>query len=172
MIEIRYSLDEVRLSDDGRSITGVALRYGDTAKLPWARERVDPGAFGNLARADVILNSMHNRGIPLARTGGGGLELIDTSDSLSIRATLPKTTACDDTLALIRGRVLRGLSIEFRADKEAWSQSEKLRTIMKARLMAIGVVDIPAYKDSVIDQMRKRYEQRDAEPRRFTRVFW
>ena len=165
MAEHRYSLTEIRL--EGRVLSGVALRYGDTAKLPWARERIDPGAFGDLARADVILNSMHNRAIPLARTGGGGLELIDSTEALQIRASLPETTACNDVLSLVRGKVLRGLSVEFRADKESWSQSEKLRTIMRARLLAIGVVDIPAYPQSTIDAMRRKYQDREPPRRRF-----
>lgn len=168
--EIRYGVTEIRL--EGRMLTGVALRYGDTARLPWARERIDPGAFGDLTRSDILLNAMHDRAKPLARTGGGGLELIDTSESLSIRATLPDTTGCNDVLALVRGRVLRGLSVEFRADKESWSQPEKLRTIMRARLLAIGVVDIPAYPQSTIDSMRARIEGfADADPPRRRRFF-
>ena len=164
MAEHRYSLTEIRL--EGRVLSGVALKYGDTAKLPWARERIDPGAFGDLSRADVILNSMHNRAIPLARTGGGGLELIDTAESLQIRASLPETTACNDVLSLVRAKVLRGLSIEFRADKEAWTQSEKLRTIMRARLMAIAIVDQPAYPQSTIDAMRAKYPSQEPPRRR------
>ncbi len=57
--------------DGERTISGVALRYGDTATLPWgAKERFQAGAFGPIGNSDVILNVQHSRGRPIARTGG------------------------------------------------------------------------------------------------------
>ena len=58
------------------------------------RERFESGAFGDLATADVLLNAQHQRAVPLARTGGGGLVLLDTLMELRIDATLPETRAC------------------------------------------------------------------------------
>ena len=59
-------------------------------------------------RADVILNVQHDRGRPIARTGGGGLELLDNSIELGIRATIPETRDGDDALKLVNKRILRG----------------------------------------------------------------
>ena len=39
--------------DGERTITGTAINYGDVAELPWGKERFQPGAFGDLSRADV-----------------------------------------------------------------------------------------------------------------------
>lgn len=161
--ERRYYLTEIRL--EGRSLAGVALRYGDEARLPWGVvERFDSGAFGDVSSADVILNEMHNRDRPLARTGGGGLTLLDDSTSLRIRAELPETAAANDVLALVRGRVYRGLSVEFHTLREA--QADDVRIIQSARLSGVAVVDTPAYPASYVDSMRARFEARSSTRRR------
>ena len=66
-IELRYV--ELR-QGPGRTIEGVAVAYGDHAKLPWGvEERIEPGAFQPLA--DVILNAHHDRAAPLAQNRRG-----------------------------------------------------------------------------------------------------
>lgn len=144
--EIRFC--EIRAEPKKRRLSGVALRYGDTAKLPWGDERFEPGAFGDVARADVILNNAHERGRPLARTGGGGLFLEDTAEALTVRANLPATREADDVLALVRGGVLRGLSVEFRPVAERMEGD--VRVIERATLRAVAIVDTPAYPDSTV----------------------
>ena len=143
-IETRYC----ELRAEGRSLRGVAIRYGDTATLPWGRERFEAGAFGDVGAADVILNSSHDRGRPLARTGGGGLVLADSAEALRIEATLPATREADDVLALVRSRVLRGLSIEFAATDERIEAG--VRVVTGATLRGIAVVDRPAYSASEV----------------------
>ena len=151
---------ERRLSElrqEGRTLSGVLLRYGDTAALPWGRERFEPGAFGDVSRADVILNSHHEKSRPLARTNGGGLELIDTREALKIRAKLPPTQDGLDTVALILGGVLRGLSLEFSAVAERMEGDT--RVIERAELRGLAVVDRPAYSDSLVQaraEIRRR----------------
>ena len=136
------------LRQEGRTVSGCLLRYGDTASLPWGRERFEPGAFGDVSRADVILNSHHERARPLARTGGGGLELIDTREALNIRAELPRTQDGLDCVALILGGVLRGLSLEFSCLAERMEGDTRI--IERAELRGLAVVDRPAYGDSVV----------------------
>ena len=96
----------------------------------------------------MLLNVQHDRGRVLARTGGGGLTLNDTPESLEIRAELPETAEANDTLALIGAGILRGLSLEFQALRER--MEGPTRVIQSARLIAIGVVDRPAYQQSVV----------------------
>ena len=85
-IERRFT----ELRQEGRRLSGVAIRYGSIAVFPWGRERFEAGSFGNVSQLDVILNSHHVRARPLARSGGGGLELFDTATELTIRADLPR----------------------------------------------------------------------------------
>ena len=157
MTETRYSVCELRL--DGRLLRGTAIRYGDEAELPWGvSERFESGAFSNLKSADIILNVMHMRERPLARSGGGGLVLTDDHDRLAIEAKLPSTREADDALELVRTKVYRGLSIEFAAKKE--SLIKNVRVVHTARLLGVGLVTVPAYKASTIDAMRQRYSAR------------
>lgn len=145
---------ELRAEDDGRTLTGVAVRYGSEARLPWGRERIRSGAFGDVRGADVILNFQHNPDRPLARTGGGGLALEDDADALRVRAVLPQTRDADDALALVRGKVLRGLSLEFVVRTERIDAD--VRVIESASLRGIGLVDKPAYRDSAVAARAKR----------------
>ena len=145
------------LRQEGRILSGTLIRYGDVAELPWGRERFEPGAFGDVSRADVILNSHHERARPLARTGGGGLELIDTREALNIRATLPITQDANDTIALVLGRVLRGLSLEFKAVAERMESDTRI--VERAELRGLAVVDTPQYSDSLVSvraEIRRR----------------
>lgn len=154
MIERRYS--ELR-QGPGRTLEGVAIRYGDVAPMPWGTERFEPGAFGDVAGADVLLNIQHDRGRPLARTGGGGLVLADSPDALTIRADLPATRESDDALALVRAGVLRGLSVEFRAVAERFEAD--VRVIERAALAAVAVVDSGAYPGSTVEARARRRGQ-------------
>lgn len=145
MTEYRFA----ELRADGRTLEGVAVRYGDEAQItPSVRERFEAGSITPVADG-VILNVQHDRRRPLARTGdGGGLELLDSSDALKVRAALPPTREADDTLALVKRGVLRGLSVEFDIIRERWEGT--LRIVERALLAGIGVVDRPAYPQSAV----------------------
>ena len=144
-MEFRYA--EIRA--DGRQLSGVAVKYGDTAKLPFGLERFEPGAFGRVQDADIILNVQHRRDRPLARSGGGGLLLTDSQRELAIAATLPSTRESDDALELVRTGVLRGLSIEFTARRDR--KDNGVRVVEKAELSGVGLVDRPAYRESSVE---------------------
>ena len=139
---------------EGRALSGTAIRYGDIAEFPWGRERIQAGAFSPLG--DVILNRQHDRKSPLARTNGGGLDITDTPEALRISAALPDTPSANETLQLIRSKILRGLSIEFHATQER--QDGDLRIIERAILVAVAVVDSGQYPKSLV-AAREREER-------------
>ena len=134
---------EFRL-EDGGALRGVAIRYGDVARFGDFSERFEPGS---LAYDDVIVNLMHRREAPVARTGAG-LELRNTDRELEARITLPDTSYAREARELIDARILRGLSVEFLPSQERWEGKE--RVIERAKLVGIGLVDRPAYPDSTI----------------------
>ena len=113
-VEYRFAALEFR--SDGSVIEGVAMRYGDVARI-WDAfdESVEAGAF---KFDDVILNRMHMRSDPIARTGGGGLELSDSAARLSIRADVPEYRA--DVRDMVKRGILRGLSVEIDVLAEEW----------------------------------------------------
>lgn len=151
-LERRYC--ELR-QDEGmpRRLRGVLLTYDAETSIGGLREKFLPGAFGNVADVDVILNWQHQRSRPLARTQGGGLTLRDTNVQLELEAVLPQTREADDALELVRTGVLRGLSIEFHARDEA--MAGRVRVIKRADLVGAGLVDSPAYLGSVVEARRE-----------------
>ena len=157
-IERRYS-EGVTL--DGRTLSGLAMPYGQVGKPGGGKpnERFEAGAFGDLSNADVLLNTMHRRDRPLARSGDGGLTLADDGKALAVRAKLPKTRDADDTLALVKAGVLRGLSVEFRARQER--REAGVRVIERADLVAIAVVDKPSYEGATVDVRHADTDARD-----------
>ena len=140
-VEYRFAALEFR--SDGSVIEGVAMRYGDVARI-WDAfdESVEAGAF---RFDDVILNRMHLRSDPIARTGGGGLELSDSAARLSIRADVPEYRA--DVRDMVKRGIYRGLSVEMDVTAEDWPSPSR-RIIRAATLSGIGLVDRPAYGDA------------------------
>ena len=130
-------------------LSGVAMPYGTVANLGGGlHERFDVGAFGgDVERADVLANWQHHREAPLGRTGGGGLTLTDGPDALRAELILPATAAGRDVAELASRRVLRGFSVEFRAAADRFERG--IRVVMRARLLALAVVDRPAYGDAL-----------------------
>ena len=98
-------------SVDGKvpdTISGTAITYGDVAQMFFGKEVVEPGAFGDVSKLDLVLNMQHDRTRPLARTGGGGLTLSDDNERLRVEATLPDTNDGADAKKLVASRILRG----------------------------------------------------------------
>ena len=161
--ENRYQKIYCELRQEGeRTISGVALRYGDICELPWGeKEKFSRGAFGDVENADVILNWQHNRGAPLARTGGGGLKIFNSSSELRLEATIPDTTQGNDVMTMVRNKVLRGLSIEFSPERSKIVREGDTTTINSAILRGVAIVDRPGYPQSVIDQRRAEMDKKE-----------
>ena len=143
MNEIRCAI-ELRQSDaaspgPGR-ISGVLLTYGERAgDRP---EMFDRGALSWPADG-VVLRRQHVREAPIMRVIP---EL--RGDALVIDAPLPDTAAGRDAAAEIRSGLFRGLSIEFRALRDAVVGG--VRRIAAAELSGAGLVDDPAYPGSAV----------------------
>lgn len=139
---------ELRFDAEKRELRGTAMRYGDIAKLPWGeKERFVAGAFAG-SLSDIILNVQHDRGRPLARTGGGGLRMDDSATELRLEAVLPKTREADDVIELVRQKILRGFSVEFLPISHR--VVDGVTVIEKAELRNVGLVDRPAYRQSKV----------------------
>ena len=154
-MNIAYRFAEIRLAEiDGKpSIQGTVVRYGDTAELMGFKERMLPGS---LRFADVLVNLMHQRERPIARSGAG-LILRDTGTALEATITPANIRDGQEALELVRAGVLKGLSAEFKVDRNGERQSaDGIREITSAELTGLGIVDRPAYPQSLA-QVAKRY---------------
>ncbi len=152
-LEYRFSALEVRAADGGQ-IEGIAMPYGREADIAGLfRESVDAGAFGSIS--DVILNVMHDRNEPLARTEGGGLTFEDGADRLWLRADIPEYRA--DVRDQVKRRIYRGFSVEMEVKAEDWPSPDK-RIIRAATLWGIGLVDRPAYGEATAEIAKRAKE--------------
>lgn len=68
-------------------------------------------------------------------------------------AVLPSTRLADDTLTLIREKVLRGFSAEFYVLDRRWDG--EIEVVTKAKLVGVGLVDKPAFPSSEIESVRE-----------------
>ena len=128
------------------------MRYGDVAEVPGiGRERFAAFAFSDYLRsgADTALNVMHESDLVVATRRGGELVLSDSPTGLAMVATLPAGDVYDDVLGLVGDGSTAGLSVEFHATDEA--RSADTRTIRRAALPALGIVDDPAYPASGVE---------------------
>ena len=104
---------ELRASDTGPgTIIGPVLRYGDVATLPFGRERILPGAFGDLSTADLFVDRMHIREQTLANTGAG-LTIDDNAERLYAETELIDDMYGEMTAKQVRSGRLRGQSVAF-----------------------------------------------------------
>lgn len=148
--EQRYC--EIRRDGD-RALTGTVVRYGDEANIGGVFvERILPGAL--VVADDAVLNRQHDRSLPLVRMGFG-LEVRDDAQSLTLRAVLPQTTVANDALEMVQAGLLRGFSLEMVVREDTWKdQADKpftMRTISRAHVAGIGLVDKPAYPQSSVE---------------------
>ena len=147
------------LTVNGRTLTGRALRYGDEAIIQTGfgqkRERFARGAFGDVGKLDTTLD-LHARTGAAHRSHGwrwaganGG-----PATTFCYLPSLPATRDADDTIALVRAGVLRGFSNRVqRPSTDEWQGD--LRTVTRAGLPSIGVVDRPAFASAQGIELRR-----------------
>ena len=132
---------------------GNAVPYAQVAtRTPKGAEQFERGAFGDVDKINTRLLYQHDRNRPLASTGAG-LVLTDTPDALRIMATLPETRDADDALENVDKGIFTGFSAGFIAGQER--DIAGVRSIRRAALPHIGLVDDPAYDDAIITEIRQ-----------------
>ena len=122
----------------GRTLSGVALRYGDVS--PDFAERFEPGAFGAVDR--IAVNLQHDRSLVVAPDA----ILADSPRELRVRAELPASSAA---LALVRRGALNGFSVEFHSRAER--REGGIRVVERADLVGLALVDRGAYPQSTAE---------------------
>ena len=130
---------------EGRTVAGVIVKYGTIANIGSLAEKFERGSLK--IGEDLILNLQHDRGAPLARTGGG-LTVTDDGDEVEFVAEIAPGPRGDQALADVKSGLLTGASAEFTVSDDEITGN--LRTIRSAELVGMALVDNPAYEDSII----------------------
>ena len=138
-VEIRLSADPERTGPG--VLEGVLMPYGEKAS-----DRPEVFEAGALywPEGGVVLREMHDRKQPITR-----FEPTATDSAVEIRAILPDTQRGRDAAALVRNGTLRGLSVEFHAERESYRGG--IRIIHRARLHGAGLVDDPSYSGAAVE---------------------
>ena len=159
-IETRMAFNAIEADD--RTITGVAVPYGESSRMI-VGERARPfrEVFNrNAAKTgpDTVLITNHDpASIPLARVGAGTLSFEQRSNGLHLRASLPESRP------EIREAVARGdidsFSVGFIVDDDgdSWKhhKSGSVRTITSATVVEVSLVSHPAYPGARISGSNK-----------------
>ena len=152
-MEYRFSEEEFeyRADDNGLgTVSGVIVRYGDVARLgPMLTEQIEQGAFD--LTPPWWANRMHQRPNILG-VSGENLTLLDAKDGLRFRLELPSTQLGRDTAYELSKGFLRGASIELGQVKDSYAGLRRI--IQKSSAVRFGLVDKPAYPDSLLQLNR------------------
>ena len=145
-------------------VSGVAVNYGEVSRqltISGIRERIDRGAFGQLD-GPIFANLGHQKHLLLGSFPEGGLSFQDGPDALRFTLELPPTTTGQDAGELIRRKVLRAASIEFR--RERTRAHGRVLVVSRGRLMGLALVHRPAYPGAAIEEIRHLLELEQSPP--------
>ena len=125
-VEIRLETDPERMGP-GR-LVGTLMPYETRAQ-----DRDEMFAKGSLhwPGGGILLRSMHRRDSPIARFTPEA-----TDGEVRVAIQLPDTTAGRDAATSVRAGVLKGLSVEFKSERER--QVDGVRVIERAALVGAG----------------------------------
>jgi len=147
--EVRYSLAEIRVNDDGIAVEGHAAVFNEETDIGGMfREVISPGAFTDAVKNDDVRFLINHEGLPLARTSSGTLTLTEDKRGLHIKTNLdPDDPDVQKIIPKMKRGDLDKMSFAFRAVKEEWDDSGDipLRTIRQAELFDVSIVNDPAY---------------------------
>lgn len=143
---------ELREMGDERRFQGVAIPYNEKTRIGHFEEIFLPKSLAT--GGEIRLNFQHDRKRPLCvNKEGGGLILTDGPDAMRAEIDLPNTGDGKDARELIKRGVITGLSVEFRAVVDEWRGNS--RTIHKAELLGLALVDRPQYAGATLEEIRE-----------------
>ena len=143
-LEIREM--QVRAVDtDERTVTGIAVPYGQVTNIGGYKESFERGAFGKAE--DVKLFYGHKEPI------GKIVEGRDTENGYEITARISETQRGDEVYTLLRDGVLNKFSVGFVPVEHRTEDDVVVRT--KALLKEVSIVAFPAYEGASVAQVRQ-----------------
>ncbi len=142
------------VNDDG-TFTGYGSVFGN---LDSYREIVAPGAFTDSLKAIKASGDplpalwQHMSGEPI-----GGYDLLEEdARGLKVSGWLLKDEIkrAAEAYALMKRRVVKGLSIGYYVLEDSWNEKDRIRTLTKLELIEISIVTFPANVEAQIDSVK------------------
>ena len=147
-LEIR-SVEVRSVDTDTRTITGLAVPYGQVTNIGGYSERFEKGAFGEAN--DVKLFYGHSEPIGLVTNGA------DTDEGYIIEARISETERGNEVYTLMKDGVLNRFSVGFLPVEHRMEKDVVVRT--KAELKEVSVVAFPAYEGAKVSEVREASEE-------------
>jgi HK97 family phage major capsid protein/HK97 family phage prohead protease len=149
---------EIRMSPDGRKLTGYAALYNTDSEDMGFIEQLAPGVFDrSIADNDEVLALVeHDPQKLLGRLSSGTLRINSDKRGLGFEIDMPDTTLGRDTIEQVKRGDLSQMSFSFSLyddNSETHSRNadgKRTRRINRARLHSIDVVAQPAYKATAV----------------------
>ncbi|WP_280414866.1 HK97 family phage prohead protease [Nocardia carnea] len=153
---ILYRTGNSEPDSTGRTIHGIAVPYGQTARISdYDGEYLEAFAPGAFARSiqdrghKIPLMVQHERrSLPIGRAS----KLTETDDGLHAEFLVSRTTAGDDALTLVRDGLVDSFSIGFRPIRQETRMGTVVR--VEASLSEVSLVTSPAYAGALIGGVR------------------
>jgi HK97 family phage prohead protease len=138
----------LRMDDaaESRTVRGHAAVYNEMSEdFGGWRERIAPGAFGDLAGADIRALWDHDTGHVLGRTRSGTLRLSEDDRGLAVEIDMPDHASA--VMEAMRRGDVDQMSFGFYTRKDAWEKidGQAVRTLVDVELIEVSIVAIPAY---------------------------
>lgn len=146
------------VNEDG-TFTGYGSVFGNVDSY---REIVAAGAFADSLKAIKASGDplpalwQHRSGEPI-----GGYDLLEEdSRGLKVSGWLLKDEIprAAEAYALMKRRVVKGLSIGYYVLEDSWNEKDRIRTLTKLELVEISIVTFPANAEAQVDSV-KSFEQ-------------
>ena len=145
-------------ADKGRVISGPVINYADIAMTRRGLERVSPGAFLGLNDPALQVNLQHRQqpAQRIATVGDGLLTFTDSPTALRADLAVPESDQGTQAIEGVQSGQLRGWSVEMMVVVDSrtpgtpnYSATGDI-TIFRALALGLGLVDVPAYKSSLV----------------------
>lgn len=150
--QFAFKADEVK--EDG-TFTGYGSVFGNIDSY---RDVVAPGAFAkSIAQIKSSGNPLpalwqHRSSEPI----GGYTDLMEDSHGLKVGGFLLKDDIprANEAYALMKRRVIRGLSIGYYVVESSYSEKDNIHTLLELELVEISIVTFPANEDALIGDVK------------------
>lgn len=147
-LEVREAeIREVNLEE--RTVSGIAMPYGEvTNRLPY-KERFERGAFGDVVGTAVYFGHDHRSGgLPVGRI----TKADDGENGLDVTVSISKTAKGDEVYELLRDGTLSKFSVGFVPVKSRRDGDVIVRE--SGILRELSIVDFPAYVNASVSEVR------------------
>lgn len=150
-LEQRELVMRAELAEDGKTVVGVGVPYGETITVWGERERFEPGSVD---AEGALLFYRHNEPI------GVVLSSDDKDTGWHPTARFSDTQLARDARALARDGALPGMSIGFQPIEWRMESDDDGEVIVyeKARIREVSLVPFPAYPSAQVAHVRHEQE--------------